>query len=109
MLHRILNDPAASDNDRYVAKELLKNAEVSAKGILPSCQDTGTAQCLAKRGYQVITEGTDETDISLGVYNAYQKGNLRYSQVAPQDFFVEKNTKTNLPAQIDIMANPGDW
>ena len=108
MLHRILNDPAASDNDRYVAQELLKNAEVAAQGILPSCQDTGTANILAKRGYQVITDGTDEQDISMGVYNAYQLGNLRYSQVAPQDFFVEKNTKTNLPAQIDVMAVPGD-
>ncbi len=107
MLHRILNDPAASDNDRYVASELLKNAEVSAKGILPSCQDTGTAQVVGKRGYQIITDGTDERDISLGVFDAYQEGNLRYSQVAPQTFFTEKNTRTNLPAQIDIMAKPG--
>ncbi|CAD7929884.1 unnamed protein product [Amoebophrya sp. A25] len=107
MLHRILNDPAASDNDKYVAKELLNNAEVSAKGILPSCQDTGTAVVMAKRGYNVLTNGTDEQDISLGILNAYQNGNLRYSQVAPQTMFTEKNTKTNLPAQIDIMAAPG--
>lgn len=107
MLHRILNDPAASDNDRYVAKELLANAEVAAEGILPSCQDTGTAQCIAKRGYQIITDGQDEVDISRGVWESYKNGNLRYSQVAPQSFFVEKNTKTNLPAQIDIMAAPG--
>lgn len=108
MLHRIINDPAASDNDRYVATELLKNAEVSAQGILPSCQDTGTAMCMAKRGYHVFTEGTDERDISYGVFQAYQENNLRYSQVAPQTFFAEKNTKTNLPAQIDILARPGN-
>eukprot|EP00392_Amoebophrya_sp_AT5.2_P014647 g14808.t1 len=107
MLHRILNDRAASDNDRYVAKELLNNAEVAAQGVLPSCQDTGTAVVLAKRGFHVLTDGTDEKDISLGIRDAYKKGNLRYSQVAPQTMFVEKNTKTNLPAQIDIMAVPG--
>ncbi|CAD7923702.1 unnamed protein product [Amoebophrya sp. A120] len=108
MLHRILNDPAASDNDRYVAKELLNNAEVSAKGVLPSCQDTGTAVVMAKRGYHILTDGTDEKDISLGIRDAYKNGNLRYSQVAPQTMFVEKNTKTNLPAQIDIMSVPGN-
>jgi len=106
-LHRILNDPAASDNDKYVATELLKNAEVSAEGILPSCQDTGTATVFAKRGYNIITNQTDEKDISLGVYNAYANNNLRYSQVAPQTMFNEKNTKTNLPAQIDLLAAPG--
>lgn len=85
----------------------LKNAEVSAEGILPSCQDTGTATIMAKRGFNVITDGEDEKYLSLGVFRAYKRGNLRYSQVAPQSMFVEKNTKTNLPAQIDLMSMPG--
>jgi fumarate hydratase class I len=104
----ILDDPAASANDRYVALTLLKNAEIAAGGILPMCQDTGTAAIFAKKGQQVWTGANDAEWLSKGVYEAYTKENLRYSQVAPTDMWQETNTGTNLPAQIDVMATPGE-
>jgi fumarate hydratase class I len=103
----ILEDPEASVNDRYVALTLLKNAEVSAEGILPFCQDTGTATVVAKKGQQVWTTGNDAEAISKGIYECYTKENLRYSQTAPLDMYEEVNTGTNLPAQIDILATQG--
>ena len=103
-LAKILQDPEASANDRFVALELLKNANVAASMVLPSCQDTGTAICMGKRGQYVLTDGDDERHISKGVFDAYTTTNLRYSQVAPLDMFKEANTKSNLPAQIDIYA-----
>lgn len=107
-LRKILMDPAASSNDRFVALELLKNACVSAGKVMPSCQDTGTATVLAMRGGNVLTDGNDEEYISKGIYRAYTEGYLRYSQVAPLSMFREANTRTNLPAQIDMMTKPGD-
>jgi fumarate hydratase class I len=107
-LRNILDDPEASDNDRFVALELLKNANVSAGMILPSCQDTGTAIVMAKKGQQVFTTGNDEEAISRGIYQTYTGTNLRYSQMAPISMYEEKNTGTNLPAQIDIDATEGD-
>lgn len=104
----ILNDPEASDNDKYVALTMLQNAEISAKGVLPYCQDTGTATVFAKKGQQVWTGGNDDEAISLGVYKTYTEENLRYSQTIPIDMYREKNSGTNLPAQIDIMATAGD-
>lgn len=104
----ILDDDEASDNDRYVATTLLKNAEIAAEGILPFCQDTGTAIIMGKKGQQVWTEGNDAESISRGVYDCYTKENLRYSQTAPLTMFEEKNTGTNLPAQIDLYATTGD-
>jgi fumarate hydratase class I len=104
----ILADPEASDNDKYVALTMLRNAEVSAKGILPFCQDTGTATIIAKKGQQVWTGGGDEAALSKGVYKTYTEENLRYSQNVPLDMYTEKNTGTNLPAQIDIQAVDGD-
>ena len=104
----ILEDPEASENDQYVALTLLRNAEVSAKGVLPFCQDTGTATILAKKGQQVWTGGGDEEALSKGVYKTYTEENLRYSQNAPLDMYTEINTGTNLPAQIDIQAVDGD-
>lgn len=103
----ILDDQEASDNDRYVATTLLKNAEIAAEGILPFCQDTGTAIVMAKKGQQVWSEGNDAESISRGVYDCYTKENLRYSQSAPLSMFEEKNTGTNLPAQIDLYATTG--
>ncbi|MFA5265013.1 MAG: fumarate hydratase [Opitutaceae bacterium] len=103
----ILSDPEASANDRYVALTLLKNAEVAAEGILPFCQDTGTATIVAKKGQQVWTVGNDAEAISKGVYECYTRENLRYSQTAPLDMYEEVNTGTNLPAQIDIFATEG--
>ena len=103
----ILQDPEASNNDRYVAHTLLKNAEIAARGILPMCQDTGTCAIFAKKGQQVWTDANDAEFLSKGVYEAYTKENLRYSQVAPLDFFKEVNTGTNLPAQIDLHASEG--
>jgi len=105
---RILSDSEASDNDRFVARTLLKNSVISANGQLPICQDTGTAIVMAKRGQRVITDGHDEEALSRGIYDTYQTDNLRYSQVAPLTMYEEKNTKTNLPAQIDIYATDGD-
>ncbi|MDP6787009.1 MAG: fumarate hydratase [Rhodospirillales bacterium] len=107
-LAAILDDPEASENDRFVALELLKNANISAGGVLPMCQDTGTAIVFAKKGQAVWTSGDDEAALSQGILNAFAENNLRYSQVAPLDLFTEVNTGNNLPAQIDIHAVGGD-
>ena len=104
-LRAILDDPEASANDRFVALDLLKNANVSAGGVLPMCQDTGTAIVVGKRGQQVLTHGPDEAAISRGVFDAYAQLNLRYSQMAPLTMWDERNTGTNLPAQIEIFAD----
>jgi fumarate hydratase class I len=103
-LRDIIDDPEASPNDRFVALDLLKNVNISAGGVLPMCQDTGTALVLAKRGANVMTEGPDEEPITEGIYQAYHDLNLRYSQLAPLTMWEEKNTGSNLPAQIEIMA-----
>jgi len=103
----ILQDPEASNNDRYVALTLLKNAEIAARGILPMCQDTGTAIVFGKKGQQVWTGANDAEWLSRGVYDCYTKENLRYSQTAALDMFKETNTGTNLPAQIDLYATEG--
>jgi fumarate hydratase class I len=103
----ILDDPEASANDRYVALTLLKNAEIAAEGILPFCQDTGTAIVIGKKGQQVWTGVNDAEAISRGIYECYTKENLRYSQTAPLDLWQETNTGTNLPAQIDLYATEG--
>jgi len=107
-LSSILKDPEASDNDRFVALDLLKNAGIAAGGVLPMCQDTGTAIVKAKKGQRVFTGGNDEEAISRGIYNTYQTSNLRYSQLAPLSMFEEVNTDTNLPAEIKIAAVAGD-
>ena len=104
-LANILKDPEASANDRFVATDLLKNANISAGGILPMCQDTGTAIVMGKKGQQVLTEEKDEISISRGVYDAFTKLNLRYSQLAPVTTWEEKNTGNNLPAQIEIYSD----
>ena len=104
----ILGDPEASENDRYVALTLLKNAEIAADGILPFCQDTGTATIYGKKGQQVWTGADDAEWLSRGVYDCYTKENLRYSQTAPLDMWKEVNTGTNLPAQIDLHATTGN-
>lgn len=106
-LSKILHDPEASSNDRFVALELLRNANIAAGFILPSCQDTGTAIVMGKKGQYVLTESNDESAISRGVFDAYRTLNLRYSQLAPLDMYREVNTKTNLPVQIDIFATEG--
>ena len=103
----ILDDPEASENDKYVALQFLRNAETAAKGILPFCQDTGTAIIHAEKGQQVWTGFEDEEALSLGVYNTFTQDNLRYSQNAPLNMYDEVNTKCNLPAQIDIEACQG--
>src|SRR3954447_14051883 len=103
-LRRILDDPEASNNDRFVALDLLKNANIAAGGILPMCQDTGTAIIMAKRGRHVLTDGRDEEHLSRGVYAAYTTLNLRHSQMAPLTMWDERNTGNNLPAQIEIYA-----
>ena len=107
-LKNILNDPESSDNDRYVALEMIKNAVISAEGDFPMCQDTGTAIIMGKKGQQVWTGGGDEAALSRGVFNAYTRNNLRYSQNAPLTMFEEKNTGCNLPAQIDLQSVDGD-
>ncbi len=107
-LRNILDDPEASENDRFVALEMLKNANVSASMVLPSCQDTGTAIVLGKKGERVFTGADDEEWLSHGIYDTYHDTNLRYSQMAPLSIFDEKNTGTNLPAQIDLHATQGD-
>ena len=107
-LRAIFDDPEASANDRFVALELLKNANIAAGGILPGCQDTGTAIVMGKKGQLVVTDGHDEAAIARGVYDTYVEANLRYSQVAPLDMFEEKNTGNNLPAQIEIYSTAGD-
>ncbi len=104
----ILDDPEASDNDRTIALTMLRNAEVAAHGVLPFCQDTGTAIILGKKGQRVWTGGADESALSQGVYNTYTKENLRYSQTVPLSMYEEKNTGCNLPAQIDLLATDGD-
>ena len=108
LLAKILDDPESSDNDRYVALEMLKNAVISAEGEFPMCQDTGTAIVIGKKGQQVWTGSSDEKALSEGVYKAYTGNNLRYSQNAPLTMYDEKNTGTNLPAQIDLYAVEGD-
>jgi len=107
-LASILEDPEATDNDRFVAYDLLKNANIAAGGVLPMCQDTGTAIVMAKKGRRVWTEGGDYEALAAGVRDAYENRNLRYSQLAPLKMFEEKNTKTNLPAQIDIYEEGED-
>ena len=104
-LRRILDDPEASPNDRFVALDLLKNANIAAGGILPMCQDTGTAIVMGKRGQQVLTEGEDERALSHGIFDAYQQLNLRYSQLSPLSMWQERNTGTNLPAQIELYSD----
>ena len=107
-LRSILDDPEASPNDRYVARDLLKNACIAAGGVLPMCQDTGTAIVMGKRGQYVLTDGCDEEHIARGVYDAYTTLNLRYSQMAPLTMWEERNTGSNLPAQIEIYATGGN-
>jgi len=104
----ILHDPQASENDKYVALQFLRNSEIAAKGILPTCQDTGTAIIMGKKGQRVWTGGGDEAALSQGVYNTYIEDNLRYSQNAALDMYKEVNTGTNLPAQIDLYSVDGD-
>ncbi|MDM8517341.1 fumarate hydratase [Desulfobacterales bacterium HSG16] len=108
LLKKILEDPESSDNDRYVALEMLKNAVIAADGIFPMCQDTGTAIIMGKKGQNVKTGFCDEEALSEGVYNAYTQKNLRYSQNAPLNMFEEVNTGCNLPAQIELYATSGD-
>jgi fumarate hydratase, class I len=107
-LRAILDDPEASPNDRYVARDLLQNANIAAGRVLPMCQDTGTAIIMGKRGQQVLTDGRDEEHLARGVYDAYTQLNLRYSQMAPLTTWDEKNTGSNLPAQIELYATDGD-
>ena len=105
---KILDDPEATDNDRFVAYTLLENAQTAAEGQLPSCQDTGTAIVMGKKGENVFTGSDDEESLSKGIYNTYQKRNLRYSQIVPLTMFNEQNTGNNLPAQIDLYAEKGN-
>ncbi|MEN9798582.1 MAG: hypothetical protein RL653_2278 [Pseudomonadota bacterium] len=107
-LRNILEDPEASGNDKFVALDLLKNANIAAGGVLPMCQDTGTAIVMGKRGQQVLTGGRDEEALSRGIYETYRDRNLRYSQLAPLDMYREKNTGNNLPAQVELFATDGD-
>jgi fumarate hydratase class I len=107
-LRKILDDPEASPNDKFVALELLRNANIAAGGVLPGCQDTGTAIVMGKKGQYVLTGGGDEEAIARGVYDVYTTANLRYSQLAPLDVYRESNTGSNLPAQIEIYATDGD-
>ncbi|RBM24303.1 fumarate hydratase [Prauserella sp. PE36] len=107
-LRAIVDDPEASGNDRFVAMDLLRNAAISAGGVLPMCQDTGTAIVIGKRSEGVLTGGTDEEALSKGVFEAYQTLNLRYSQMAPVNFWEERNTGTNLPAQVELYHKDGD-
>ncbi len=105
---KILADPEASENDKFVAITMLRNAEIAAKGVLPFCQDTGTATVYAKKGNNVWTDGNDEEALSKGIYETYTQENLRYSQNAALNMYDEVNTGTNLPAQIDLVASHGD-
>ncbi|MEE2659319.1 MAG: fumarate hydratase [Candidatus Latescibacterota bacterium] len=107
-VRKILDDPEASDNDRFVALEMLKNANIAAAGVLPMCQDTGTAIVMGKKGHRVWTDGEDEAALSRGIAKAFKETNLRYSQMAPLSMFEEANTRTNLPAQIEIFSERGD-
>jgi fumarate hydratase class I len=104
----ILADADASENDKYVALQFLRNSEIAAKGLLPTCQDTGTAIIMGKKGQRVWTGGNDEAALSRGVYNTYTEDNLRYSQTVALDMYKEINTGTNLPAQIDLYSVEGD-
>src|SRR6516162_2803938 len=106
-LRAILDDPEASDNDKFVAYDFLKNANIAAGGVLPMCQDTGTAIIMAKRGRLIFTDGDDEAALAEGARDAYLKRNMRYSQLAPISMFEEKNTKSNMPAQVEIYAEGG--
>ena len=106
-LRNIIDDPEATDNDRFVAYNLLQNAVVAVSGELPSCQDTGTAIVMAKKGENVYTGADDAEWLSRGIFNTYQNRNLRYSQIVPITMFEEKNSGSNLPAQIDIYAKKG--
>lgn len=106
-LAEILNDPDSSENDRFVSLEMLKNAVISSEFVFPMCQDTGTAVIIGKKGQQVWTGGGDEEALSKGVFDAYTQNNLRYSQQAPLDMYIEKNTGCNLPAQIELYATEG--
>ena len=105
-LRKIIDDPESSGNDRFVALDLLKNVNISAGGVLPMCQDTGTAIVMGKKSEGVLTGADDGEAISRGVYDAYTKLNLRYSQLAPLTTYEEKNTGTNLPAQIELYSTP---
>ncbi len=107
-LRSILDDPDASPNDRFVALDLLRNSQIAAEGILPMCQDTGTAIVLAKKGRRVWTQGGDEAALAEGIRKRYASDNLRFSQLAPLSMFEEKNTRSNLPAQIDLYQTEGD-
>ena len=107
-LRDILEDDEASANDRFVALEYLKNASIAAAGVLPMCQDTGTAIILGKKGKNVFVDGDEEGALAQGVMDAYAKNNLRYSQLAPLSMFEEQNTRNNLPAQIDLMSEGVD-
>ncbi len=108
MVAKVLADPEATENDKFVALTLLRNADIASKGQLPFCQDTGTAIIMGKKGQQVWTGGNDEEALSKGVYTTYTEENLRYSQTIPLDMYTEKNSGTNLPAQIDLLATSGD-
>src|SRR6202451_807576 len=107
-LRAILDDPEASDNDKFVAYDFLKNANIAAGGVLPMCQDTGTAIIMGKKGRLVWTDGEDEAALAEGARDAYLKKNLRYSQLAPISMFEERNTKNNMPAQVEIYADGED-
>ena len=103
-LKSIVEDPEATDNDKFVAYDFLKNANIAAGGVLPMCQDTGTAIIMGKKGRLVFTDGDDEAALAEGARDAYLKNNLRYSQLAPVSMFEEKNTRSNMPAQVEIYA-----
>src|SRR5688572_21516602 len=106
-MRKIIDDPDASGNDRFVALDLLKNVNISAGGVLPMCQDTGTAIVMGKKSEGVLTGADDALAVSQGVYDAYTTLNLRYSQLAPLTTYEERNTGTNLPAQVEIYSTPG--
>ena len=107
-LRKVVDDPESSRNDKFVAMELLRNANIAAGRVLPGCQDTGTAIVMGHKGERVLTDGDDAEALSHGVFDAYELRNLRYSQLAPLDMYTEKNTGSNLPAQVEIYAEPGD-
>ena len=107
-LRSILDDPESSPNDRFVSLELLRNANIAAGRVLPGCQDTGTAIVIGHKGENVVTGGEDAAALSRGIFDVYEQRNLRYSQMAPLDMFTEQNTGSNLPAQVEIYAEPGD-
>src|SRR4029450_8034896 len=107
-LRKILDDPEASDNDKFVAYDFLKNANIAAGGVLPMCQDTGTAIIMGKMGRMVFTAGDAEAAVAEGARDAYLKRNLRYSQLAPISMFEEKNTRSNMPAQVEIFSEGDD-